>query len=267
MIIHANVYDPSRPSIFKTSKNERAECQTIDCSNHEQCDLYRRGQCANRKFIRGFCPYGREHVVQGYTRRARKFRKWVSEYQGKYADVPFLDAPNNKLAFVGDFVYLPYSHMNKQKPLSWKGCFIPKTEFTVENIKALCEFRPQVLFGGEIKFYQSESVRRFVLHLSEICPVMYDDLCKIYPQAEGIVESHSNIGRKAVLSTIKPNVGVVSGIHKDDWVWDGTYLTMVSGSVSFLPVRYSEVRIKPVEGEIVKICSDDQVGEDTVFVD
>jgi hypothetical protein len=268
MIVHANVYDPSRPSLFGNNKNDKAQCQTIECSNSENCDLFKRGECAIRKgLLGGECPYGKWQTETGYTRRAKRFHGWISERKERCEGVGYLKAPK-RLGIVGDFVYLPYSHINKDGGLfSASTLFMPVSEFTCDKIKELCLYRPEAIMGGEITSYQKEVVPLFILHLSEIMPELYRELCDAWPRAKKIVEKHSNVGRKALLSTVVPNVGVLTGIHRDDWVWDGEYLTMTNKEASSMLVKHSEVRIKPVDGETVKICSEDQVNEKTVFVD
>jgi len=266
MIVHANVYDPSR-SIFKGSNNDKAECQTIDCSNHENCELLKRGECAIRSgLFGGSCPHGKYHKETGYTRRARAFHGWISERKEKYKGVAFLDAPK-RLGSVGDAIYLPYPHMKDAVGLFSDNLFIPLSQFTVENVKRLCERRPQAMMGGEITSYQAEIVPKFVMHLSESMPKLYTELCKTYPRAAKLMAEHSNIGRKALLSTVVPNGGVLTDIHGGNWIWDGEYLTMTNRKASFMLVDHSEVRIKPIEGETVKICSEHQVSSKTVFVD
>lgn len=268
MIVHANVYDPSARSLFKTEKSAKAQCQTIDCSSHERCDLLARGECAVRSgLFAGTCPYGTWRSENGYTQRAKRFYDWMTERRERYKGVAFLEAPK-RLGVVGDYVYLPYAHMNKDGSLfNTKSLFVLLSDLTAEKIKELCLRRPMAMMGGEIITYQKEVVPLFVLHLSEIMPDLYRALCDEWPRAKEIVEEHSNVGRKAVLSTVIPNVGVLTDIHGGNWVWDGEYLTMTNRSASFMLVEHSEVRIKPVDGETVKICSDSQVGGDTEFVD
>lgn len=267
MIVHANVYDPSRPSLFRASKNEKAECQTIECSDPERCDLHKNGMCACRSSVSYYCPYGLWHVETGYTRRANRFREWVRARMQKYDGVAFLDIPSVKLAVVGDFIYLPYPHMNNMKELFEKGCFVPKEKFTVDKVLELCRLRPQAMFGGEIKSYQKDVVPSFVVHLREKMHGFYEELCKRDSSIAERLKSYSNVGREALLSTVKPNVGVLTGIHGDEWAWDGEYLTMTGKQAGFALVKHSEVRIRPVDGAVVKVCSEDQTDDKTVFID
>ena len=171
VIIHAHIYDPSQ-SIFKTSKNERAECQTISCTNDE-CPLRKKYQChMNGGLFGNSCPYGRKSREKGLTRRAAGYRKWVADKKELYKDVPYLSTPETKMQFIGEYVLLPYAHMTMCKEVPFLNHsafiingspFVPLSEWTIENVVKLIGFRPQALFGGEITTYQSQEDPKFLL--------------------------------------------------------------------------------------------------------
>ena len=266
-------------SVYRAHRKDRAKCTWVTCENHEQCGLYARGECElTAIFSCGGCPYGRKGHAIGLTKRARGCTDWENVQMEQHADhVNKLRLPGNVLAVVGDYVYLPYAHMNMNKHVDFLSHsnlfatgsrFVPRHSFTIATIRDICEFRPQALMGGEIRTYQAEHVPQFIIHLSERMPDMYAKLCEEYPRAAKIVENHSNVGRRAILETLTPNIGTFADCHKATWTWDGTYLTSVDSRSSFLPVKkFSEVRVRPASGEQMIVSDDGQVNDQTVFCD
>ena len=124
--------------------------------------------------------------------------------------------------------------------------------------------------GGEIKSYQDESVPLFLLHLREQFKELYEQLVETYPRAAEILSKHTNVGRKARLGSLTPNVGTFNETSSSKveahWVWDGEYLTSVDKKTSFLIVyNFSEIRIKPSLDAVVTITDEAQVNESTIF--
>jgi hypothetical protein len=178
------------------------------------------------------------------------------------------------MAIVGDFVYLPYSFitMNPYVPFSTReGLFfkkgdplLPKEHLTIENIVKICDFRPQAMMGGEITSYQKEEIPKFVKHLSEFFPNLYAELVTQIPRMGNI--SLTNIGRKAYLFSLIPNVGEFVDCHKSHWCWDGEYLMSGDSKASFMLVdKFTEIKIKPTEDAVVTITDEKQVGCATKF--
>jgi hypothetical protein len=275
-IIHAYIYDPSTPSLFKSGANEKSKLTTINCCNSENCGLFKRGQCSYLQSLRwDKCPYGKKNYEFGYTKRAKKYREWINEKKENYKDIGSLSNYSKMMAVVGDFVFLPYSFMNmcEKVPFEHKGgfmlegsLFLPLKDFTVENIKLLVEFRPQALMGGEITSYQKEEVPLFLMHLKEQMPDLYKSVCEISDVAKIKSEKITNIGRKARLFSLTPNVGKFIDIHKGEWIWDGEWLTSLNSSASFMLVRdFEELKIKPIGNPLVTITDEQQVNENTVF--
>jgi len=267
--IHAYIYDPSR-SIFKTPPDTKAELTKVRCTRSADCDVFARGECI---VLQSGCVYGHKTVEMGYTKRARKFRTWIVERAKTIKDVGRLKYPTEKLAVVGDFVWLPYPHMTHARtgkvtffPVHHEN-FIPFEEFTVELIVKLCEARPRAVYGGEITNYQKKSVPRFLSHLTEMYPRMLAEAAEQSEHIRKLLTALTKVGRKAILQTLVPNVGTFNDGDKV-WTWDGIYLTSTTASAStFLIVRGAEVRLLPVERAVVKVTDGGQVGPDTEFVD
>ena len=276
-IIYAYVRDPNS-SVFKSSAKDKESCDTIECNNFKNCGLYLRGECS---FLSAFgwqkCPYGKFHKEEGYTKKAAAYSKWINDRKEKYKDITYkLSSHKNVMAIVGDYVFLPYSHitMNEYVPFLAKGgflakenCFLKKEHFTIDNIIGICEFRPYAMMGGEITSYQNEVVPKFIKHLSEVMPNVYDELCKVYEKAKEINLEFTNIGRKASLYTITPNVGKLVDCHKAEWKWDGEYLTSYNSKASFMLVNnFLEIRVKPAGNCEILITDEGQVNDHTKFL-
>lgn len=273
-IIHAHVNKPHN-SFFKQQRNERASCYVVRCNNFENCDIYKRKECIMVGFARSKCPYGKSSFLTGFTKRASKYYDWISEKESQFKGV--LLAINNVseiMGRVGDYVYLPYAHitMNESLPFLSRAGFgsfgnplLPKENFDISEIINICEFKPRALFGNEeIKSYQEVEIPKFVKHLSEQFPELYE---KAKGKSQRIKEVRlTDIGREAYLFTINPNAGKIIDIHTRSWLWDGEYLTHEGKAMPFAPIKdYSEIRIKPGEDAIVKISCDEQVNENTKF--
>lgn len=275
-VVHANVWS-SHDAIFKSSRKDHAEVQTILCGRLEDCELFKKGQCTYRaSFGWHACPYGHFRKYEGPTPRARAYSKWIEEQKKKYEGVPYLKDHTDMIAFIGDYVFLPYAHMD-MADVGWiqksggflgKGCaFLKKELFTVQNISHLIHFHPQAMMGGGITSYQKEEVPKFVKHLQEKCPGLFKELLEYDPTIQKIVDAYSYIGRKAILQTLIPNIGKFVDIHKGEWIWDGTYLTSLNSHASFMLVdKFEEIKVKPKEKAEVKITDNAQVNEKTEFL-
>jgi len=279
-VIYAHVYNP-RESLFKGNRNDKAQLFTVSCSNSENCGLFKRGECCRIGTFGSRCPYGTNGHKNGYTPKARAFSQWILDNKAKYSYLtkPSLTSPKKIMTVIDGYVYLPYPHMNlnDKVPFLEKGSlfnhgsdFIKTDDFTIENIVKICSYRPQALMGGEIKSYQDESVPLFLLHLREQFKELYEQLVETYPRAAEILSKHTNVGRKARLGSLTPNVGTFNETSSSKveahWVWDGEYLTSVDKKTSFLIVyNFSEIRIKPSLDAVVTITDEAQVNESTIF--
>ena len=276
-VIHFHLFDPNH-SIFKSKRNGKAECQIIECCRSEDCGLFKKGQCTYRRVL-GWerCHYGRYRVEYGLTKRAKGFYKWIEDKKKEFEGIGYLDSHNEVMAIIGDYVFLPYSHMNMCKEVPFKAhggafvtgaSFISLEEFTPEVVTKLLNFKPQALFGGEITTYQTESVPKFLHHLSELMPDLYTQVKQINSRVQGIEAQYTNVKRKAKLYTLKTNAGKFKDIHGGEWIWDGEWLISKNSHASFLLVsEFDELRIRPKESAIVEITDDVQVTDKTEFID
>jgi len=279
-IINVTVSNPAQ-AFFAPSKSTKAECRILKCTRSTDCDLHTKGQCSCLKFFPDWCPHGSMTCEVGWTARAKKYYSWIRTHKEEYAAVlNKLKGPNNVLAVVGDWVYLPYSHMTRNRDLPFRshaniissgGPFLPKDQFTIDNIKAIIDFKPRGYNGRIIEDYQKEEIPKFLKHLQESMPKIFNELCTKYPEVKDKLNTWSHVGRKALLRTITKGVEVVQERtdRTEVWIWDGEYLTSTTAELFFAVVPYSdiEIKIKPEADATIKISDDNQVCSDTIFVD
>ncbi len=292
--VHFNCFTPHN-ALFKSSRKDKAEVQVVLCGRPDDCDLLKRGECTWRaSFGWHACPYGHYHKYEGFTPKARAYATWINEQKKKYEGIPYIKEHSEVLASVGDYVFLPYTHMDmadvgwiqKDTGLFGKGCaFLKKELFTPETILKLINFRPQAMMGGEISSYQQESIPKFVKHLQEKCPDLLKEAERLEikkalnlgktneenhffkSRIRRILEEYSYKGRKAILQTLTPNIGKFVDIHKGEWLWDGEYLTSLNSHASFMLVdKFDEIKIKPKPRITVTITEDSQVNDKTEFL-
>jgi len=271
-LIHAHVFNPMTPSLFrKPSKTEAAEFHTVTCSASDECPVFARGQCISRR-IAGLsgamrvCPFGRAECEMGPTPKARGFLDWIKERREQQEAVGTLEGAADRVVQIRDQVWLPYSHMAAalygEAGLMKGPFFVSRAEFTPTMIARLASARPMSMFGGEIRDYQREVVPLFVSHMAEVFPDLIKESAALSPRIAAILATLTKVGRKALLITVRPNVGTFEG-----WTWDGTHMTATKGFPPLTPFKAQEMRILPGPRAEVKIESDAQVSPDTVFLD
>ena len=80
----------------------------------------------------------------------------------------------------------------------------------------------------------------------------------------------TNVGRKARLKTLTPNIGEFKDIHGGLWTWDGMYITSENTKASFTLVETREIeecRIKPKDDIIVQVSDERQVHVNAKYID
>lgn len=277
-VIFANVFDPTQPSIFGKSKASKpARATTVTCSC-ESCPLLSQKQCVMLRILGDNCPYGTRRTESGPTRRAAKFHSWISERR-KRSVSKVTNPPPQKLTFIGDYVFLPYSHANMCTAVPFgkhstgfnSGSDFMKREYwTLANLLKLIDFRPQALFGGEISSYQKESVPLLIQHVREVDGEMWSQLIAARPQYD---VAPNYVGRKALVRTLAYPITIPAkdSRYPVSWAWDGQKLTTTSVNA------YSDTwgGVKP-ESLIMELAPDERaevvvkdnswVTSETVFV-
>lgn len=262
-IISRWVYDPTR-ALFKGES--KAKCHTVFCGLSDGCPLLDRGQCVMVNPMEDPCPYGDLTVRYGYTPRAQAFRSWIAD---RKAEIPehsiSLKTPPRKLAFIGDYVYLPYPHMTCKGGL--KSPFLPREEWTLDEVKRIVDFRPcSLFFSDEIKGYQAKVIPAFLQHLREEDPEMWGELVKERPSLDS---EPDYVGRKAFLRTL---ASPIEWEHNEIWwYWDGERLTTTSmRAFNWLVahVQLESVEISGVPKDVaIEVRENSWVTADTQFLD
>ena len=267
-VIHAHVFDPTRPSLFvKYKASDHAEYHTVTCAASERCELFAHKQCVARRFMGSGCPHGNAQREVGPTQRAKTFYTWLSERRRLAEPVGCLAVPPIRLARIADHIWLPYANMGDilEHARGSKSPFVPQADFTPTLIAALANGRLLDWFGGEIRTYQRDVVPVFVAHLSESYPELLREAAPLSDRIRQIVATLTKVGRKARLHTLCPNVGTFEG----GWRWDGSHMTATERRdfPPFTKFDAQEVRIQPGAGAVVTITDDAQASPETVFED
>lgn len=212
-IIHMYV---NEPTIFK---DKRATKTTISCSL-AGCPLRAKGQCIALNY-NSACLYGKRQTTLGYTSRASKYRTWVNAAKQEAAAYPQLTSAEEKISFVGDYVWLPYTHMNHidgekigLKFHAYSGAFMGNgvpfmsaREFTVDIIIKLVSFRPRSLMGDVIDL--REQVTKFVKDLAEVRPDLYQAAVERLPRLAEYVDGFNPHFTVSQLKAIGENTSVL----------------------------------------------------------
>jgi hypothetical protein len=279
-IIHVGLYGGK--SIFGGRETpQRAEI--IYCDRFDKCSYYKNGQCLNVTApLSSYCKYGRISTVHGYTSRAKKYNEFDSKWR-EHEKYRKLSYPPKKLGLIDDIVVFPYPHIyikesedgyiELHNPGFCSGiAFIDYNKFTVDFIRRLCLFRPLAIMGGEIRSYKTETVPLFLAHLKEVLPERYEEVKAKYPE---IIKEINYVGRTALLKTIAPSHVYYKSSrypqYNEKWYWDGETLKYESGYVSSFNITKDyeilEIRIRPSDTSTITISNNEQVTENTVFID
>lgn len=273
--ICAWVYNPAN-SIFKRKKSEKAIGHILTCKCHEKCALYAKGNCVE---FDNRCPYGNLTSTTGYSRMSVKFGSWINKFKEMHAEAcaATLRQPK-KLEYFMDMVYVPILFLNLNENIEFidgKGAFsiakpiLKREDFSATFIsEQILNFKPYAIFGGVITDYQKKEVPKFLTWLKELDPDLFEEVKAMnpdHPAFSGI----TNVGRKAILQTLNPNVGTFTDIHNGVWTWDGEYLYSKNSHFSFTLIdnhETEECRLKPNRNVVVTVSDDAQVNDSTEFI-
>lgn len=275
--IYAWVWNPEN-ALFKQKKSEKAVGHIYSCKCPEKCELYAKGNCV---MLKNYCPYGSKNTTVGYSRMARKFSSWIYEFMDKHKDAcnAKLTQPG-KMEYFMDLVYIPISFLGLNENIefvSGGGFFsnnlpiIKRSDFDNEEFisKRIVNFRPKALMGGVIWDYQEKEVPKFLRWLKRLDPALFDKAKALNPDHSAFAKL-SDVGKKAVLQTLNPNIGTFVDPDGRIWTWDGKYLYSSNARFYGAILKTEEIqecRLKPKDHAIVKVTDDNQVNNNTVFID
>jgi hypothetical protein len=177
--------------------NERARLTGYHCNLEGECPLLAEGQCIS---LRSFekCVYGEIRSRSSATKRARSYGDFIKSAMEAMEDLPEVRGADERVAYVGDYVYLPYAHMNHDDGkadlpflshshiFSSGSPFMLRSKFTAEAVVMLFHFKPRTFMDNRvIRKYTDVSLPRFLLDLSEFDPELYAAAVALEP---GIAE-------------------------------------------------------------------------------
>lgn len=263
-------------------KEKPLEASIIYCDRCDKCSYYKNNQCLNVRSLSGHCKYGRISNVRGYTSRAMKYYSFKEKWK-EHESYEKLNHPPEKLGLIDNEVVFPYSHIRITEKengyfefdvpyFSSQISFIQYEKFDADFIKRICDFRPQAMMGGNIRSYHEETVPLFLAHLKEILPDRFNEFKQKYPS---YIKEVNYVDRKALLKTIKPSYVYYESKSypqfDEKWYWDGEMLIYKEGYLHGFSItddyEVSEIKIKPSDKSTIKISDNNQVTENTVFID
>lgn len=255
------------------------EADIIYCDKHETCSFYKKGLCMRvRSFNGGSCKYGKTETVKGYTSRAMKYYAFKRKYKQDEKYNKLNRSNNIYIAKIDNEIVINLPHCKIQNGLlevpyfSNELSFILLSDFDNVLIKKICDFKPQAMIGGEIKSYQEKYIPNFLMQLKLLDIDIYNNFINEYSQYDF---EPNYVGKKAKLNTI--NEGIVRYMSSsypqfnEYWNWDGEFLTYEKGYLNKPNIckefEVVEFKIKPNENTVIEISDNEQVNENTEFID
>lgn len=264
----------------KSGRSSRAKIVRLWCKFAE-CPILAQGMCII-DFMRP-CRYGYQMPEIGPTTRSKRYSKFIEHGRAEAQKFPRPKTWPDRIAYIGEYVYLPYAHMNHreggwikyenesyghiQEPLPFVShsgfmltgsYFMPREKFTVETIQLIVEWRPQSIPGSEIVSYQKEELPRFLRDLKIHDRKLYNMAVEKYPKiAELTPDNTKLLGRHAKLNMLPDGKVEISG-HVYQWDSKNGTLTTTE-DVVFMAPDPIKIVIYPHPDLEVKLCDPDML--------
>lgn len=266
--------------------------ETIQCDHCNVCSFYKSGTCLRRTgiFADTRCMFGEKLQSENITTRSAKCSSFLARVKSneKYGAIK---RPQNEtvIGVIGEHVVLRLSfaslreekegyHIEKSgkrysidNSLLNRPSFILKTDLEDLSERGLLyrlfTYTPLTLFNREpIKDYKNKELPRLVEGLKKYLPELASDFFKTYPQFDYAVTDF--IGRKAYLNSF-PVGSVFHKGNNDFRLADKETLVCDRYTDCFLPfgIKEASITVKLRGDEVVIIESNNQVNEDTKFMD
>lgn len=258
------------------------EADTIYCDSYNSCQLYKEGKCLNCRAFRGIkCPKGRVETKHGYTHKALKYWSFRGMYE-KDEVYNKLSYPGNRVAVIGDLVYLnlvyvgiskktsedsfrktSYNYVIKPGYYGDTSVLIPKEELTIDFLIDILSKRPQALLGSLIEDYQEKIVPDIIQDLKKALPELYNELIQVKPEFN---IQPNYVGKYAYMITLVDG-SVLVDCHGNKAVKKGDYLYCEKYTKGFVPFdgEYAECTVKISPNKTYKVNDNNQCDDNTVF--
>ena len=259
------------------SRNSRLRAEYIRCDRAKECSAHKNGECFCVTTPFGVrCGIGNVNCVDGGTKSSKAYRRVWDEAKAHEAYAKLKHPSHRMITRIGDDAFLTLNYIwleakengdiSCQNPhIGTNRLIVNRKMLTPENIKRICDFRPQAIMGGTIRDYQAKTVPLFLHQMRELFPDEYEAFRNAYPDFT-IVEPNW-IGRRAKLATCNRTIEV-KDINGNVFRFDGDYLVCDCYRSAFAPfnAKNAEIRIKVSDEMEVKITDNKQVTPETVFV-
>ena len=256
--------------IIPIKQNKKAEVEYYTCNKTNECPLYSKGKCACFRYLLGSnqeCPNAEYHHEIGPTKRAQSYNNWVTS--AKYLYSSTAKEYKEKIALVADYIFIPISYLESYWTSAKVNGVINKYFFKLENfdskkIQEIVTYKPRNLYGDIVDNYEERN--KFILQLKEVCPDLYTQWVKDFPDTAKNFINLSNIGRTAYIYSL-PDGYIDRGFIKE-----GNYLINTELRDSLFRGKFGSelplnIKIEINKDMTVKITDKNTTDKNTVFVD
>jgi hypothetical protein len=158
-----------------------------------------KGQCIQLGWFDA-CVYGKISTVTSQTKRARSYGGFVKAARDKMSEFSRVAEADKQIAYVGEYVYLPYPHMDHDdgrgkipfrsySSLFSRGSpFMPREKFTARMVVTLFEFKPRTFMDFKvIRNYVDVSLPNFLIDLAKYDPKLYAAAINLEPRIDELM--------------------------------------------------------------------------------
>lgn len=271
--------------LYETGDNKTpAEADYIFCDQYKKCTFYQEGKCLRvRSLPFSTCKFGKNNVVKGYTRRAKKYYDFCAKAKN---DETYnkLKYPCDRVALINGYLYMKLKYVDVRKITDktemWKavfngyeinnghsffgvpGVFLPIDDVADELLYKIFTYKPRSIWGWTADGYQDKIVPDIIQGLKKVAPKIYNDFIEKHPEFD---KEPDYIGKWAYLSTLADGCTILDCHGNEFYKKDGKFYcdNMTRG---FTPLDgVAKVEVIPTEEKVFKITSNSQVDENTRF--
>lgn len=249
------------------------------CDHADECSAYANGKCMG--VTHGFyprCPFARIMHEKGGGNRSKACEILRTKVKANERYHKLSYPTHTNLLLTGDNAVLRLTFVDVIKedkttrlesPLFRSSIIaLNKIELTPDLLHRICSFSPKYFGGGTITEYKSNIVPNFLKELSNLFPDEYAELTCAHPEYANLTPDYT--GRWAKIKTLNRST-TIQDPTGNIFHFDGEYIVCPQYKSAFTPFLRTntpvEIRIRLTEDSVCKIISNEQVTEDTVFID